>query len=126
MWLRKQDTGIQDIFSNDAVYIESWGPEYHGADKIRLWFDEWNTRGTVVRWDVGQIFHNGDWTAVEWFFRDKMDDGRVEAFEGMSLVRWTAEGRICLLKEFGCNESRYDPYQNGQTPQFRDEKAMWF
>lgn len=34
MWLTKRDTGIRDLFAPDAVYIESWGPEYHGADKI--------------------------------------------------------------------------------------------
>ena len=30
MWLDGQDTGIGDLFAPDAVYIESWGPEYHG------------------------------------------------------------------------------------------------
>ena len=40
MWLDKQDTGIEELFAPDAVYIESWGPEYHGSRKIKLWFDE--------------------------------------------------------------------------------------
>ena len=126
MWLRKQDMGIRDVFSDDAVYVESWGPEYHGAAKIKLWFDEWNTRGSVCRWDIRRYFHDGDWTAVEWYFEDAMNDGKAEAFEGMSLIQWTGDGKICFLKEFGCNESRYDPYQNGKTPQFRGEKVMWF
>ena len=65
MWLDKHDTGIEDLFAPDAVYIESWGPEYHGSGKIKLWFDEWNTRGTVERWDIRQYFHNGDQTVVE-------------------------------------------------------------
>ena len=52
MWLDKADTGIEDLFATDAVYIESWGPEYHGSGKIQLWFDEWNTRGTVEHWDI--------------------------------------------------------------------------
>ena len=26
MWLQKKDTGIEELFSQDAVYIESWGP----------------------------------------------------------------------------------------------------
>ena len=39
MWLKKTDHGIMDLFSFDAVYIESWGPEYHGAKKIKHWFD---------------------------------------------------------------------------------------
>ena len=40
MWLTKKDLGISDIFSNNAIYIESWGPEYHGIKKIILWFEE--------------------------------------------------------------------------------------
>ena len=40
MWLQKNDLGILKIFSENAVYTESWGPEYYGAAKIKLWFDE--------------------------------------------------------------------------------------
>ena len=36
MWLTKKDLGISDIFSNNAIYIESWGPEYHGIKKINF------------------------------------------------------------------------------------------
>ena len=50
----------------------------------------------------------------------------VEAFEGMSLIKWTSDDKIALLKEFGCNENRYDPYKDGNIPHFRDENAKWF
>ena len=63
---------------------------------------------------------------VEWLFRNTVDGGRVEAFEGMSLVTWAADGRIAALKEFGCNQDRYDPYADGPVPRFRDEAARWF
>ena len=126
MWLRQSDEGMEKLFAPDAVYGESWGPEYHGLEKIRHWFREWNTRGCVEQWDIRQFFHKDDQTVVEWQFKNRMKDGRVEAFDGMSLIRWTAEGRICFLQEFGCNENRYDPYEKGPEPQFRDEKAMWF
>ena len=115
-----------DIFSNNAIYIESWGPEYHGIKKIILWFEEWNTRGTVLQWDIKQFFHKDNQTIVEWYFKNKMDDGNVEAFDGISLIEWTPDDKIALLKEFGCNENRYDPYKDGTIPHFRDENAMWF
>ena len=86
MWLAKKDLGIFDVFSDNAVYIESWGPEYHGSKKIKLWFEEWNTRGTVLQWDIKQFFHKGNQTIVEWYFKNKMDAGNVEAFDGMSLI----------------------------------------
>jgi len=125
-WLKKTDFCISDVFSKDALYIESWGPEYRGCDKIKLWFDEWNTRGSVLQWEIKQFFHKGDQTVVEWYFKNQMDGGSAEEFDGMSLVRWTRDGKICFLQEFGCNENRYDPYRNGKTPQFSDQKAMWF
>lgn len=126
MWLQKKDLGIQRIFADNAVYIESWGPEYHGLPKIKLWFDEWNRRGSVLQWDIKQFIHTDEQTVVEWSFRNAMNDGTVEAFDGVTLIRWNNEGKIIFLQEFGCNENRYDPYQNGAEPQFKDDKAMWF
>ena len=126
MWLQQSEAGIEDVFDSNAVYIESWGPEYHGLEKIRHWFREWNSRGAVVRWDIRQFFHQGGQTVAEWVFEDRMDDGTAQAFEGMSLIRWTAEGKIGFLQEFGCNQDRYDPYEKGPVPQFRDEKSPWF
>lgn len=125
MWLDKQDTGIGDLFAPDAVYIESWGPEYHGRGKIKLWFDEWNTRGAVERWDIRQYFHRGNQTVVEWAFRCAMTNDTVQSFDGLSLIRWNKAGQICFLQEFGCNENRYDPYTQGKTPVFREEQALW-
>lgn len=126
MWLDKQNTGIEELFAPDVVYIESWGPEYHGNRKIKLWFDEWNTRGTVERWDIRQYFHKGDQTVVEWVFRCAMTDGTIQSFDGLSLIRWNEAGQICFLQEFGCNENRHDPYAQGNTPVFREEQALWF
>lgn len=126
MWLQGSDAGVEELFDPDEVYIESWGPEYHGLPKIRHWFREWNTRGVVLRWEVRQFFHRGDQTVAEWAFECRMDGGKADAFEGISLIRWTAGGKICFLQEFGCNQDRYDPYEKGPEPQFRDEQIMWF
>lgn len=52
MWLSKEDRGILELFSPNIVYIESWGPEYHGSEKIRYWFWEWNEHGDVLKWEI--------------------------------------------------------------------------
>ena len=126
MWLQKKDLGIEDIFAPNAVYIESWGPEYNGLEKIKHWFDEWNTRGTVLQWDIKQYFHKEQQTIVEWYFKNKMKNGKIESFDGMSLVKWTQDNKITFLKEFGCNENRYDPYEKSEKPQFREDPVRWF
>ena len=126
MWLQKQDLGIADIFSYDAIYIESWGPKYKGSKLIKHWFTEWNNRGNVLVWDVKQFFHKEDQTLVEWYFKNTMVDGKIEEFDGISLIQWTQDEKICILKEFGCNINNYNPYQNSLTPQFKDQNAIWF
>lgn len=126
LWLRKEELGIDGIFAPDACYIESWGPEYHGIEAIRHWFREWNTRGTVLRWEIRQFIHQGNQTVVEWYFQCQMAGSQPQAFDGVSLTRWTPQGRIALLKEFGCNIDRYDPYRDGPQPRFLEQKAMWF
>lgn len=126
MWLQARDLGMEEIFAPDCVYVESWGPQYVGRDKVAHWFQEWNTRGRVVRWDIRQFFHKGDQTIVEWSFRNEMNDGRVEEFDGLSLVQWDEAGRIAFLREFGCNTRNYDPYRDGDPPRFREESPVWF
>lgn len=126
MWLQKKDLGIDDIFADNVVYIESWGPKYENRAAVKHWFREWNSRGKVLAWEIKQYFHKESQTIAEWYFKNEMDNGSIEEFDGMTLIEWTPDNRIKFLKEFGCNRNNYDPYQNGAAPQFRDEKAHWF
>ena len=126
MWLQQEDKGIDNIFAEDVVYIESWGPKYESRAAVKHWFDEWNTRGKVVIWDIKQYFHKGNQMIVEWHFRNEMNSGVIEQFDGMTLIEWTQDSKIRFLKEFGCNINNYNPYRNGDIPQFREEKANWF
>ena len=121
MWLTGQNSGLENIFSPDATYVESWGPEYHGIGAIKFWFEEWNTRGTVQQWDIQQFFHKGDQTVVQWHFQCQLSGEPSQSFDGLSLIRWNQEEKIGFLQEFG----RYDPYADGPVPVFRDEPALW-
>lgn len=85
-----------------------------------------DTRGIVIAWDIKQFFHKGNQTAVEWYFKNIMDNGDIEEFDGISLIEWSAENRIQSLREFGCNLHNYNPYQNSGMPQFKEEKINWF
>ena len=126
MWLRQKDLGIAELFAPDAVYIESWGPEYHGVDKIKHWFDEWNNRGTVKLWRIKGYLHGQARTMAEWRFRCEMNDGTVQEFDGISLVEWTDRGKIARLQEFGCHIQRYDPCAAGPEPRFQETQILWF
>ena len=126
MWLEQQDFGIDEIFTEDVLYTESWSPQYCNRKTVKHWFQEWNTRGKVVAWEIKQFFHKENQTIVEWYFKNEMDNGSIEEFDGISLIEWTDENKIKSLKEFGCNLNHYNPYEHSDTPQFRNKKASWF
>ena len=135
MWLEKKDLGIDDIFAENVIYTESWGPCYRNREIVKHWFQEWNTRGSVIAWDIKQFFHKENQTVVEKWdyqvecvtdFKNVMDNGDIEEFDGISLIEWTLENKIQSLKEFGCNLHNYNPYQRSDMPQFREEKINWF
>lgn len=35
-----------------------------------------------------------DETIVEWYFKNRMNNGNIEEFDGMSLIVWTKENKI--------------------------------
>ena len=74
MWIKKADLGIDNIFTDDVVYTESWSPKYENRKTVKHWFDEWNTRGSVLVWEIKQFFHQGNQTIVEWYFKSKMNN----------------------------------------------------
>ena len=86
IWIKLTDLGIDDIFTDDVIYTESWGPKYENCETVKHWFDEWNTRGRVLLWEIKQFFHQGDQTVVEWYFKNKMDNGKIEEIDGLSLI----------------------------------------
>ena len=49
--------------------MKAGGPTYEGRALVKHWFEEWNTRGKVLKWDIQQYFHQGDQTVVEWYFK---------------------------------------------------------
>lgn len=49
-WLDKDITIVKEIFSNNIIYSECYGPVYKGIEQVIRWFEDWNRKGTVLRW----------------------------------------------------------------------------
>lgn len=109
MWLRRDCDGIEEVFSKDAVYIESDGKEYRGIEQLVRWFADWHTHGTVERWDITAFSHSGSNCFAEWNFVCVYDGSRSE-FDGVTVAEFDAEGRICALREFAAAHERTRPY----------------
>ncbi|MEK3793260.1 nuclear transport factor 2 family protein [Paenibacillus sp. FSL R7-0204] len=55
-WINKDSSMLSTIFDPNIVYTESYGPQYRGFDTLLLWFEDWNTHGTVLNWTIKHYF----------------------------------------------------------------------
>ena len=123
MWLEGKAGDLAALFTPDVQYIESWGPEYCGVSQVQHWFQEWNTRGRVLAWELRSVLHDGNRSVAEWYFKNVVD-GRTEEFDGLSLIHWSEDGRIRRLQEFGCQLDRYDPYADGPEARLLERPSL--
>lgn len=107
-WIKKDIEVLPSIFSENTVYVECYGPEYHGLDQILKWFSDWNKNGAVLEWNIKSFMHQGRFSAVEWYFKCDYD-GEVSGFDGISLIEFAGE-KIVNLKEFQSKAEHYYPY----------------
>ncbi|QTL97868.1 nuclear transport factor 2 family protein [Iocasia frigidifontis] len=109
MWLSKDGSCLNEIFEFNVVYSECYGPEYRGIRQIIQWFDDWNERGTVIRWDIKQFIHQMNQTAVEWYFECEFA-GQISRFDGVSIIVFNDNGKIIDIKEFQSKAEHEFPY----------------
>ncbi|WP_297430080.1 nuclear transport factor 2 family protein [Clostridium sp.] len=109
-WLNNNDLILEDIFDSKIIYSECYGPEYHGIKTIKRWFEDWHKRGKVLKWDIKQFIHSGNITIVEWYF-NCIYDGKIDEFDGVSLIEFNNDNHILSLKEFQSKIPHYYPYE---------------
>ncbi len=109
-WVENDPGCLPEIFGEDIIYSECYGPEYRGLGQIQRWFADWNKRGRVLEWSVKGFLHQGSKTAVEWCFRCEYD-GNTDGFDGVSLIEFDRAGKIVSLKEFQSKAEHVFPYE---------------
>ena len=108
-WLNVDNSVLSDVFSNDIIYSECYGPEYHGISQILKWFDEWNQKGRVLEWTIKRSIEKENTIVVEWFFKCEYE-GNIDGFDGVTIADFNKEGKIKRLCEFQSKPDHYYPY----------------
>ena len=108
-WVKNRPEVLPETFSENIVYSECYGPEYRGLKQIRRWFSDWNKKGKVLEWRIKGFLHQKNHTAVEWYFCCEYENER-SGFDGVSLLEFDGEGKICSLKEFQSKAEHVFPY----------------
>lgn len=108
-WVDNDIGVLGRIFSDDIIYSESYGPEYHGMSQIMRWFADWNRHGRVLEWSIKRFVHQGSVSVVEWHFECELD-GRTDGFDGVSIVEFDEDSKIIDLREFQSKAEHSCPY----------------
>ena len=109
-WIDNDISVLDQIFSEDIVYSECYGPEYRGLQQIKRWFADWNKRGRVLQWNIKQILRQGSVVVAEWYFQCEYE-GVADGFDGVTIAELDDSAKIRSLKEFQSKAEHYFPYQ---------------
>ncbi len=108
-WIKQNRDNYDEIFDENVVYSECYGPEYHGLTQIKKWFDDWNKSGKVLEWSIKQIITEGNIMVVEWYFECDYDNN-ISGFNGCSIIEFSSKSKIKHLKEFQSKAEHNYPY----------------
>lgn len=110
-WINKDRKHFEEIFSEVITYSECYGPKYHGLEQISRWFDDWNKCGTVLIWDIKNVYQDNDVYVVEWYFECDYNNN-IDGFNGVSLIEFNKEEKIMSIKEFQSKAKHHFPYEH--------------
>ena len=101
---------IKQTFSDNIVYSECYGPEYHGLPQIIRWFNDWNKKGHVLEWRIKRFIRQNNTLVVEWFFKCDYE-GVIDGFDGVTVADFDKDMKITRLCEFQSKSEHFFPYE---------------
>ena len=109
-WIDVDPDTVKELFSEDVIYSECYGPEYHGLSQIMRWFTDWNQKGRVLEWTIKRTIEQNSTIVVEWYFKCEYE-GNVDGFDGVTIADFDDTGKIRRLSEFQSKPEHYFPYE---------------
>ena len=108
-WIDNDIDVVKEIFSDNVVYGECYGAEYRGLDQVLKWFEDWNKLGKVTRWEIKNLFEQGNTVVAEWYF-ECVYCGEKGGFDGVTIAEFDKKGKIIALREFQSKAEHFFPY----------------
>lgn len=108
-WIKKSRAQFETFFDTNTLYSACYGSEYQGLAQIVKWFDDWNKRGSVLAWDITNLYRDNEIYIAEWYFKCEYA-ANIDEFNGVSLIRFNKAGKMISVKEFQSKAEHWLPY----------------
>lgn len=109
-WIDQDISVLKNTFSDDVIYSECYGPEYHGLLQLLQWFTDWNQKGQVIEWKIKRYIEKDNTAIFEWYFKC-IYDGNENDFDGVTIADFNDEYKIVKLSEFQSKAKHVYPYE---------------
>ena len=112
MWVRRDFSRFDKLFSLGCVYEECYGPVYVGTNELHRWIDHMLARQTVTAWNIHSVESDpdGETFFVSWTFSATEEESYV--FDGISRIHFDSDGRIDHVKEYRADHNQRRPFES--------------
>lgn len=109
MWVTKDFTRLNELFSADCVLQESNGPCYLSLAEINQWIERKIDEQNVLSWKVKEVWPSIDDTFfVVWNLT--AIQGSTTNFDGVSIIHFNEVGMIDSVKNYQSKSEHCFPY----------------
>ena len=92
----KDVSSLNDIFTEDAVYVERNGATYNGLEQIKSHFTQLLADGEVRAWDIRRVIDSG---AVVWYYEYRFYYAGSVSYDGVSIFE-VRDGKLSRWSDY--------------------------
>lgn len=106
-WKEGTATKILQSLSANCEIIESHGPIYNGAEKVKKWVEVWIQKNcNVAKWNITSFYYFDNTAVFQWDFGCNVQNKHY-SLEGISIVKFEND-KIKYLREYRTIKTPYE------------------
>lgn len=109
MWVTRDFSRFDELFSPCCRYEECYGPIYEGTEELHRWIEHMLAIQHVTAWDIHDMVFAADGQSVTVTWTFIAAEKKPCTFDGCSVIHFDGQGRIDSVWEFGAEHERCFP-----------------
>ena len=109
MWVTRDFSRFDELFSPCCRYEECYGPIYEGTEELHRWIEHMLAIQHVMAWDIHDMVFAADGRSVTVAWTFVATERESHTFDGCSVIHFDEQDRIDSIREFEAKHERRFP-----------------
>lgn len=109
MWIKRDFSGIDNIFAKDIFYRECYGACYCNLNEVHLWINRQLKKQIVLSWPIHTVNVDNNCFFVTWTFYAKEEKKYI--FDGISQIEFNDDAKISKIIEYETKHELFYPFR---------------